>query len=120
MAVRVLINDYPHRTVALATDTYALVFRYTQTTDVSREASTTSLPLANAKTPNTTARCMVEFAPVNTIDLQHYRNVATAKGTLGLITLNSDVFICVVTYAAEAATVRPGETVQKIHGVEFC
>jgi SacI homology domain/Endonuclease/Exonuclease/phosphatase family len=45
--------------------------------------------------------------------------VLTAKGTLGLITLNNDVFICMVTGSIEVANVRPGETVQKIYSVEF-
>jgi len=39
---------------------------------------------------------------------------------LGLITLNNDVFLCVITGSEEVATVRPGETVQKIFAVEFC
>lgn len=62
---------------------------------------------------------MVEFAEKSAISLKGYRTLTAAKGTLGLITLNNDVFICVVTGSAEAATVRPGETVQKIFAVEF-
>ena len=40
-------------------------------------------------------------------------------GTLGLITVNNDVFLCVVSGSVKVATVRPGETVQRIHTVEF-
>jgi endonuclease/exonuclease/phosphatase family metal-dependent hydrolase len=38
---------------------------------------------------------------------------------LGLITVNSDVFLVVVNGASKVATVRPGETVQRIHSVGF-
>jgi hypothetical protein len=63
---------------------------------------------------------MVEFAVRNAVDLDDYRTVNNALGTLGLITLNNDVFICAIIGATQVATVRPGETVQKIHSVEFC
>jgi hypothetical protein len=36
-----------------------------------------------------------------------------------MITLNEDVFVCVVTGASQAATVRPGETVSRIDNVGF-
>lgn len=63
---------------------------------------------------------MVEFTEKSAIDLTHFHPIATAKGTLGVITLSNDVFLCVITGAEEVATVRPGETVQKIFAVEFC
>lgn len=63
---------------------------------------------------------MVEFTPYNSSDFTGYRNVSNAQGTLGLITLDGDVFLCVVTGATQVATPRPGESVQKIHSVEFC
>ena len=63
---------------------------------------------------------MVEFAERSSIDLNHFHSVTTAKGTLGLITLNNDVFLCVITGSEEVASVRRGETVQKIYAVEFC
>jgi hypothetical protein len=62
---------------------------------------------------------MVEFAELSNFDLSQHRNVAAARGTLGVITLNNDVFICVVTGSVEVAIVRPGETVQRIYSVEF-
>ncbi|KKY17403.1 putative synaptojanin 2 [Phaeomoniella chlamydospora] len=40
---------------------------------------------------------MVEFGPRESLDLSEYRTVGSGHGTLGLITLNNDVFICVVT-----------------------
>jgi len=120
MAFRVLVNDFPHRTVGLATDTHVLVFHHTHSSDNARVSSSSSLPLPSATRPNGTPRYMVEFAEKSSIDLLHFRPVATAKGTLGLITLNNDVFVCVITGSEEVATVRPGETVQRIFAVEFC
>ncbi|KAI9674662.1 MAG: inositol polyphosphate 5-phosphatase [Caeruleum heppii] len=64
---------------------------------------------------------MVELAALNTVDLAEYRshNARSAHGTLGLITINNDVFLCVITGASKVATVRPQETVQRIHAVDF-
>ena len=63
---------------------------------------------------------MVEFTEKSATDLAGFRTVSKAQGTLGLVTLNNDVFLCVVTGSLKVAVVRPGETVQKIHSVEFC
>jgi hypothetical protein len=63
---------------------------------------------------------MVEFGEKSLVNLEHFYTITTARGTLGLITLNNDVFLCVITGSEEVATVRPGETVQKIFAVEFC
>ena len=62
---------------------------------------------------------MVEFAELANLDLSEHRNVAAARGTLGVITLKNDVFLCVVTGSVEVATLRPGETIQRIYSVEF-
>ena len=118
MSMKVLINEYPHRTLALATDEHALVFRHTHSPSGSKwhEANPA---LAPGKSSGASPRCMVEFAPLSALDLSEHRNVAAARGCLGLITLNDDVFICVVTGSVEVATLRPGETVQRIYAVEF-
>ncbi|KAJ9640254.1 Inositol-1,4,5-trisphosphate 5-phosphatase 1 [Knufia peltigerae] len=121
MSMRVLIHDYPHRTVALATDKHVLIFRHSHTpAENGRNSSSTSLPLSLSSTrSSSTPRCMVEFAEKSSIDLSPFYPVTTAKGTLGLITLNNDVFLCVITGSEEVAAVRRGETVQKIYAVEF-
>jgi hypothetical protein len=64
---------------------------------------------------------MVEFADVSSVDLNDYRTLSPlpVHGTLGLITISNDVFLCVITSASKVADVRPGETVQRISGVEF-
>lgn len=68
-----------------------------------------------------TPKCMVEFADLGNVDLSDYRTLSPlpVHGTLGLITISNDVFLCVVTGTTKVALVRPGETVEKIFGVEF-
>jgi len=115
MSVRVFIRDHPHRTIALATDEHVLVFRHSLSSTES--ASSSSLRLSNQLA---TPRCLVEFTARSSLDLTEYRSIGNGQGTLGLITLNSDVFLCVISSSSQVATVRPGETVQRIHAVEFC
>lgn len=118
MSIRVLIKDYPHRAIALSTATHALVLRHSpSSTEHNANASSTSLGNNGAGA----ARCMVEFARLEDIDLEDYRalNAVNAHGTLGLITVNGDVFLVVVNGSRRVADVRPGETVQRIHSVGF-
>lgn len=65
-------------------------------------------------------RCMVELMRSSSLALDEARLLGSGHGTLGLITLNGDVFICIVTRSTQVGTVRPGETVQRIESVEFC
>src|SRR2546421_12968717 len=108
MPIRVLLKDHPHRTLALTTEDHALVFRHTHSANNGYSSQ------------NLSPRCMVEFAPYASLDFTGYRTLGSAQGTLGLITLNNDVFLCAVTSASQVATPRPGETVQKIQYVDFC
>lgn len=125
MSIRVLLRDYPHRAVALVTKTHALIFRHSSSTqDSIFHGSLTSAHSGQSRTSLdgvSPARCMVEFSELDSIDLSDYRTFSPrpVHGTLGLIAIGHDVFICVVTGASVVATVRPGETVQKIHGVQF-
>jgi hypothetical protein len=123
MSIRALIRDHPHRSIALVTPTHALIFRHTPSTNDSigngslASTSRTSLDSAAAPMP----KCMVEFAAASSVDLSDYRNLSPVPvhGTLGLITINNDVFLCLVTGATKVALVRPRETVEKIYAVEF-
>ena len=65
---------------------------------------------------------MVEFSTIEEVDLSDYRalNSVNAHGTLGLITVDGHIFLVVVNGASKVATVRPGETIQRIHSVGFC
>lgn len=121
MTIRVLLKDYPHRTIALATEDHALVFRHSPPgAGSSAHGSTSSLPMKQQGGGHAPPRCMVEFSALSSLDLTGYRPLRGALGTLGLVTLEKDVFLCVITGSSQAATVRPGETVQRIHSVEFC
>ena len=115
MTIRVLLRDHPHRAVALATDSHVLIFKYDP---LVLGGSTTSL---NSQSGSTQSQCMVEFASTVTADLSDYRSLSslTVLGTLGLITINNDIFLCVVNGASRVATVKPEESVQQITSVEF-
>ena len=125
MSIRVLLREYPHRSIALVTATHALIFRYSPST--SDSIANGSLASIQATQPRTSvdiaasARCMVEFADVSSVDLGDYRTLSPLPvyGTLGLITIGNDIFLCVVAGATKVASVRPGETVEKIYAVEF-
>ncbi|KAJ5974043.1 hypothetical protein N7481_011253 [Penicillium waksmanii] len=101
--LRVLCRDQPQRTIALVTTDHALIFHY-------------SAAGTGAKTP---PRCQVEFANISSVDLDGYRSLGAGHGTLGMITLGDDVFVCVVTGSSQAASVRPGESVSRIDNVDF-
>lgn len=125
MSIRVLLREYPHRSIALVTPTHTLIFRHSPSTN---DPITNGLlnpiysvnPRASADGV-TVPKCMVEFADVSSVDLSDYRTLSLkpVQGTLGLITVSNDVFLCVITGTTRVAQVRPGETVEKIHGVEF-
>lgn len=113
--MRVLLRAHPQRSIALATETHVLIFKHNSTTTGSANNSTTSLA------DNGAPRCVVEFRPWEQADMEDYRTLSSLKvyGTLGLITIGRDVFLCVVSNARTVATVRPGEDVQQILSVEF-
>ena len=115
MAQRVLLRDHPQRAIALVTDSHALILRH------SASSITTDLQSNGPPTKSPTTRCMVEFSALSAINLTDYRPLSSGVyGTLGLININADVFLCVVSGSVRVATVRPGETVQRIVSVEFC
>ncbi|EPS42690.1 hypothetical protein H072_3317 [Dactylellina haptotyla CBS 200.50] len=138
--IRILLKSHPHRSIALCTPEHVLTFRHNPTASNHAAApsyaanlpynnhgsgSNSSVNLSSGVNGNNggTAKCMVEFATRDEVDdLHDYHPMGSAlpcKGTLGLISLNRDVFICVVTGASLVANVRPGETVYRIHAVEF-
>ncbi|GAA89592.1 SacI domain and endonuclease/exonuclease/phosphatase family protein [Aspergillus luchuensis IFO 4308] len=107
--LRIYTQNYPYRTIALATSEYVLIFRHSL---AGADVNTAS----HLKTP---PRCLVEFAPLSSVDLKGYRVIGDGHGTLGLVTLDNEVFLCVVTGSSKAASIRPGETVLRIHSVDF-
>lgn len=116
MSLRILLRDHPQRSFALATDTHALVFRHPQSSTGAEALS------YSQRSKSSASKCMVEFSTIDGVDLADYRSIRQfgVYGTLGLISINTDVFLCIIDGAARVATVRPGETVQRILSVEFC
>lgn len=115
MSLRLLVRDHPQRAIAIRTDSHALIFRHSHSSTKVDDASHVSLK-------STSPKCMVEFSNLSAIDLTPFRNlhVSGIHGTLGLININAEVYLCVISAAVTVAKVRPGETVQRIQSVEFC
>ncbi|KAL4993671.1 SacI homology domain-containing protein [Aspergillus recurvatus] len=108
-SIRVFSRDHPVRTFIVATSDDALIFQHSFP-----ESGGNDLPINHDA-----QRCLVEFASLSSIDLTGYRPLGSGYGTLGLVTIDQDVFVCVVTRSSKAATVRPGETVLRIEDVDF-
>ncbi|KAK6507067.1 inositol polyphosphate 5-phosphatase [Arthrobotrys musiformis] len=140
--IRILLKSHPHRSIALCAPNHVLTFRhnpaashhapapsfaanlpYNNNNSGSNSSLNVSASGANGNHHGSgTAACMVDFSERSEVDLSDYHPMGSAlpcRGTLGLISLNGDVFLCVVTGASLVATVRPGETVYRIHAVEF-
>ncbi len=75
----------------------------------------------NTAHDNVSSKCIVSFSSLSPKLLEEYRPLIPRPvyGTLGLISIDRDVFLCVITQASRVATVRPGETVEKIEAVQF-
>ncbi|KAI2629839.1 SacI homology domain-containing protein [Hypoxylon sp. NC1633] len=121
---QLLLREYPHRAIAIATPTHALIFRYSPTT--SEAIANGSLASVSSARPRAagdgaSSKCMVEFSPVSRQLLSDFRPLTPLPiyGTLGLISINQDVFLCVITKAVRVSTLRPGETVERIASVDF-
>lgn len=116
MPIRVFLRDGPQRAIALATDTHVLIFRHSPTAVSARQGSSASVNEGGVP------RCIVEFSPWERQDMHGYRALSASQpvhGTLGLVTIQGDVFLCVVNGSRKVATIRPAETIQRIHSVEF-
>ena len=116
MPLRLLLREHPQRAIAVVADSYALIFRFS--TSNTGADSQWNGPDVKTSMP----KCLVEFSALNAVDLTEHREVhgSPVHGTLGLINIKTDIFLCVITGATRVATVRPGETVQKITSVDFC
>jgi len=119
MTICVLLRDHPERAVALATDSHVLIFRHNPSTF---SANDPRIPSASIHAQTTIQQqCIVEFSAIDSADLTDYRSLTSlsVQGTLGLVTINGDIFLCVVSGASRVASVRPGENVQQITSVDF-
>jgi len=115
--MKLFLKDYPSRAIALGTETHVLIFRHSPTATATAAKTSSNASVTEGGAP----RCIVEFSPWEGHDMSEYRSLSSLKvqGTLGLVTIGNDVFLCVVNGSSAVATVRPGETVQKILSVEF-
>lgn len=133
MPARVVLRERPSRALAIVTSTHALIFQHSPgsvVTPFANAAANAQSPTGSgggagggvaSGTPSTPPqRCIVELSHIDKIDLGDYRNVnSSVHGTLGLITTDNDVFLCVVSNSVKVASVRPGETVQRIVTADF-
>ncbi|KAI5358955.1 Putative SAC domain, endonuclease/exonuclease/phosphatase [Septoria linicola] len=117
MSIRVFLRDGPQRAIALATDSHVLIFRHSPSTTGQQTKFGSSTSISESGTP----RCIVEFSPWGEQDMNGYRTLSSLsiQGTLGLVTIDGDVFLCVVNGSSKVAEVRPGERVNRILAVEF-
>lgn len=119
------IRDSPFRSIAIVSSTHALILRYSSSSgEFAPNGSHSSLPSIRSRGGNGDSvvdKCMVEFTPVTEKLMRDYRTLSPRPiyGTLGLISVNGEVFLSVIAHATRAATVRPGETVERILGVTF-
>ncbi|KAK7741648.1 Inositol-1,4,5-trisphosphate 5-phosphatase 1 [Diaporthe eres] len=126
---QLLIREYPHRAIAIVSNDHALIFRHSPSTSESiANGSLSSIPSARPRagtgmsaTDSFASKCMVEFTQVTRNTLSDYRPLTHRPiyGTLGLISVGRDVFLCVITHASRVSTLRPGETIERILAVEF-
>lgn len=129
MSIEILVKDHhPQRSIALVTQSHTLIFRHSPSTQAhngdfssNNNSFASIVDRNNGSSSGTAPRCMVELAGLDSTNLDNYRRLTSQPcfGTLGLITLGGDIFICIVTGAREVASVRPGENVSRIHAVQF-
>ena len=112
MSLRLQVRERPQRSIALRTDTHALEFRHTPSTVTG----------GGGPSGNPAPKCMVKFSPLDNTDIDEYDIVRLTEvhGTLGLINIAEDIFLCVISGSVRVATIRPDETIQRITSVEFC
>lgn len=103
MSLRLLLREHPQRAFAVLTDSHALIFRHSLSS-----ASADSSNNNETSARSSASKCMVEFTAHEDVDLTGYRvlRASGVHGTLGLININTDVFLCVISGAFRVATGR--------------
>lgn len=107
--MKVLVRERP-RSVAIATEESVLVFRYFVQDKGARKSRDNERP-----------KVIVEFVAHSEFDTGSYKPLTHREcfGFLGIINVEGDIFLCCITHKAQVASPRPGETIFKIHAVEF-
>ena len=100
MSLKLLLREDP-RALAVLTDSHALILRHSLS---STNADSSSNNETDLKSP--ISKCMVKFKARNDLDLRDYRVLQASgiHGTLGLININADIFLCIISGAARVAT----------------
>ena len=116
MSLKLLLRESAQRSIALVSNSHALIFRHTAF------SSATEAQESGTNEKQSASKCMVEFSAIDGADFTDYREVQASSiyGTLGLINIGTDVFLCVISASTRVATARPGETVQRILSADFC
>ena len=101
MSSKLLLREHPQRALAVLTDSHALIFRHSLSSTGADYGSNNE-----TSTRCSALKCMVEFTARKDVDLDGYRalRVSGVHGTLGLININADVFLCVISGAVRVAT----------------
>lgn len=117
MSLRVFLCESP-RAIALVSERRALIFRHSPSNIVAGLDGASDSANPQSYTP----KCIVQFSSLDSLDLSAYHSVQASgvHGTLGLINVDADIYLCVISAAVRVATVRPEEHVQKILAVQFC
>lgn len=124
--MKVYVNRRP-RSVALVQGEHVLIIRYAENASRRQSnrkdsSSAEGYHQDDNSDPSGPPKCIIEFAKRDSINFDaQYRALSPFEcyGCLGLIEINMDVFLCVITKGAEVARPRPGETVNRIYSVDF-
>lgn len=112
MVLHVLCQEYRgRRCIALVADDNLSLTFHAEYLSGSKHSITDPAP----------PKCIVELSrDVNWRERRSCREIGKSQGTIGLVNFGSNLFLGVITASSQVATVRPGETVRRIDGVEFC
>lgn len=97
--MNVLFRADSKRTLALESKSHVLLFRYIKETK----------------------KCAIELISKDSFISTPYKQLSRSKphGFLGLIEMNNDIFLCVITSKRQVAEPLPNEQINKINDVEF-
>ena len=101
--MHILVQREPERVVALASKNFALLLKYVPPKDKSHPV------------------CTIEMVPKSYLKQRSFDRLSKLDihGFIGLIELEGSIFIGTITGKSKVASPIPGETVNKIYGVDF-
>lgn len=125
--MKVYVNRVP-RSLALVERDWVLIIRYAQNASLRRPSQGINDSNDDPDSShyngsaNGSPKCIIEFVKRDSINFDsRYRLLCPyeCQGCLGLIEIGSEVYLSVITKDSMVARPRPGETVNRIHSVEF-